>query len=888
MDASFINNSSSSGGVPSLNQEISNVQASLGLGGASQTSAKTQPGPGAATGSGNVSNDWAILSSSDMTSSLPEDPSTLPFINFVALNTGDFRNTYGYEFVIYDSIKNQNIDSILLPISPQHITQSVVPAINTTVTMKGIIEEHNGAPLRNISIAGTMGVMPLDIGVKGTQSSSTSITSYLNTIFKNTIQSVNNAVGQINQVANSFNSAAGMVSSKLNYPVAQLNPQGMNDNNSGYSYIHRLLRFLDYYLELKKSSANRGYRLVFQMYKDQMYYDCTLGPYNFDKAQGSVEYTYSIQLTAWNRRPNPVATDRSSLVGNGSRKPSQANQLNKLQQALNALQQTRQALFAVSNILGGINADITNSFIQPLQDINMIVKDALNIGLTMSDFITGKSGNAFFTGSYPTLVAAADVLPPTLPDQISQAGFTGTSTAQGGSALASAQIAQKASGVASTAVTNQPVINPLQTMLNNPLPYTAILDQIPINSLPLTAAAQAQVTAAVDRVRSLTSQDFQDRRDLIQSFATTISASFGGTNATYNRIFGLPTPPNTFRQLTTDDIQILSGLNDCVRLADTVITTIKNISGQTSTDYYSFYRDYAVANGLTFTDSVSKFFVPFPLGATMESLAVQYLGDADRWIEIAALNGLMAPYIDETGFVLPLIGNGSGNYVTVSSAPNIYIGQIVVLSSSTQFNTQFKVLSIDVVSNTQTVLELSGPIPLSSFTVADSAQILAYAPNTVNSQRLIAIPSLSPVSPAVGSTKGLPGVQDLSGLVALAQVDFLLDSSGDLIISSSGDIALAIGLANLTQVALMILKTPIGSIVSDPTFGNPIQPGVNTADINPTDAIAQLDKTFASDPRFSGVLAANINKTGPAVSIQIALKIAGSGKVLPISTQLPL
>jgi hypothetical protein len=270
----------------------------------------------------------------------------------------------------------------------------------------------------------------------------------------------------------------------------------------------------------------------------------------------------------------------------------------------------------------------------------------------------------------------------------------------------------------------------------------------------------------------------------------------------------------------------------------------------------------------------------------MESLAVQYLGDANRWIEIAALNGLKEPYIDEDGFFYPLTGNGSGQYVTISQSNNLFVGQIINLSSNIQQAAQYKILSIDIVSTTAVVLQLSGPNDTSLYRIEDGAQIQAYMPDTVNSNMLIAIPSLMPIT-TEGASTALPGYQDLSGLAQIAQVDFLLDSSGDLILSSSGDLSLAIGLANLVQVANMILLTPLGSMVTDPTFGNPVSAGISGAEVDPQAIIRQLDQIFGGDPRFEGLVAANVNQSGPAVSITIVAKIASTNLILPITTQLP-
>ncbi len=48
-----------------------------------------------------------------------------------------------------------------LPVPPDSLQRTMQTATVTSVTQGGIIEEHNGAPLRPLNISGTTGVFPL-------------------------------------------------------------------------------------------------------------------------------------------------------------------------------------------------------------------------------------------------------------------------------------------------------------------------------------------------------------------------------------------------------------------------------------------------------------------------------------------------------------------------------------------------------------------------------------------------------------------------------------------------------------------------------------------------------------------------------------------------------
>jgi len=50
------------------------------------------------------------------------------------------------------------VSGFRLPVNPQEISVDTPFAIGVTVTSQGILEEHNGFPLKQISIQGTTGV----------------------------------------------------------------------------------------------------------------------------------------------------------------------------------------------------------------------------------------------------------------------------------------------------------------------------------------------------------------------------------------------------------------------------------------------------------------------------------------------------------------------------------------------------------------------------------------------------------------------------------------------------------------------------------------------------------------------------------------------------------
>jgi hypothetical protein len=152
---------------------------------------------------------------------------------------------------------------------------------------------------------------------------------------------------------------------------------------------------------------------------------------------------------------------------------------------------------------------------------------------------------------------------------------------------------------------------------------------------------------------------------------------------------------------------------------------------------------------------------------------------------------------------------------------------------------------------------------------------------------LIAIPSQSP-SPLQDSIKINPGVEDLNGLAKIAGVDFLLQSDGDMVFSSGGDIMLARGLTNIVQAAQLKMQTKLGSLLQHPDFGNPIDVGMSTADVSVNDVATAFDNMFKQDARFKGINMLNLVKSGPGIEARMLVSLANSASNFALSTQLPL
>lgn len=806
------------------------------------------------------------------------------FFNFAAIDGLDFRKIYPYSFSIieekqefagpFSSAKNAVVKKsvvvkeIFLPLPPSSFVMDIPSATQLTVTLNGIVEESNGAPLRNISISGSTGVVNKSSSIYNESAvNSTSQKDFLNTVADYAIRygGLNNTVNAIQNVSETVENAVQRVSRSIGGNGINFYPLNTEDdkiaNVTGFYWFHSLLRFFEYYLHIKKSKQGKNFRLGFNIYKDKQFFFVTINNFRWQKIPGSVEYNYSINLTAWKKNTSPSGVDASTI---GSLPNS--SKFNLFDTVRNVITNARLTVSSLQDVIYAVNQDIYENFYSVVNQINLLVKDLSGQPLSASDFPSDLSSGAGSLGLGDAVSGSIkenwDQFGPII-NKISNNNYSFSSQSSSSSPLY--DLENKSSKNNNL---QKNILPP--DFKKNPYKYTEVLDQIQIDSLNLNEKSLNAINDKVQKAREITVYDLIKYRQKIQSFSETFSSV-----ASKDKI------------LTPRDILISSELNNVILSIDQLINYLKNQPKNSSNDYYSYYVDYAVSNGLDLTKANSKFFVPFPVDATLESLALQYLGDSGRWLEIAALNGLKAPYIDEEGFTKQLKANGSQSTILLSDRENLYIGQVLDISSDTMSTQKIKITEITEFSKTEFLISFEGELKLSDYKIIDNAKVRGYLPNTVNSSMLIAIPSQS--APVNQNQVNLgPGLDQLNSVAQLSKVDFLLTDQGDIALLPNGDIKKASGFTNLSQAAKIKLFTAQGSMLHRPDFGNPLQTGMSVAKFNAKQYLVQLNKMFGQDERFTGILLSNINVKGPSVDVNLLIGTRNTGVNLPVTTTIPV
>lgn len=787
---------------------------------------------------------------------------------------------YPYQFLLIRKLGDGGYrieERLTLPIPPQALSINTPFAINTSITPGGVFEEHNGAPLRMITLQGTTGLLPL----KGAVARPSALESSVASIFAGTvsgIRQIGTAVSQARNLLGKTQPAPNAVSDE------ELQTRGIR--GTGYYQFILLKRFLESYANLKKR-GEKDLRLGFAIWKEKEVYLVTPAAFDVSRqASSPFEYPYTVSLKAWKRILLDSKTGaQDAYEGHvGGRSP------NKLAQVMNALETGRRILEGARDTLQGVRADIQQVLYAPLRQTMLLVKDATGTALAAVDLPTDLISDL----REPILELAALEASSQALSRAGSRFLINFDSATGKVrktweqlSVSSGKADTRAGRNRSTGLESDPQnrnnASEAMKVAADPLNNFAFYDGIKLADLNLRPDLIRKIEIERQSVKSLERKDFEDFRDDVLRVAADYADFVGAGNATYTRTYNLPIR-NSNRTPTDTEWEVLHTLSNIAQQYDVMAASAK-VTGDkvTSMDYVA---GLATRSGIAFQVPRSKFAVPFPYGYTLEQLSNRYLGTPDRWLEIATLNGLRAPYVDEVGFKLSLLTNGNGHQVLVSDASNLYVGQKVWLASNNQKRESRRIQSIQPLGTNQFAVVLDGTDDLSKFSTVANAYLQAFLPGTVNSQQQIYIPS--DVEPAEEDflVRSIPGVDYFDPLIRSGGIDLLLTSDGDLVITPDGDSRLAVGLTNLIQKARLAIGTPKGALLHHPDYGIGLNPGVSTYDLSAGQVLTDLKQLFKGDSGYLGVQSAAVIKNGNTMQVRVSIGIAGTGQYIPITVSL--
>ncbi len=814
--------------------------------------------------------------------------------NKTPLNTGSPADNTEYSIIssIYATPGAGSVQPIFtLPIAPQNLSIDMPFANQTTVLSDGILVENNGAPLRIISIQGTTGVAPFR--ALGAESYSSSIAGEL---VGNTVRTAT-AIGRS---AKNIKSSIASIGGIGGADTAEL-------DNTGYAQFHKLKDFLDLWANLSKRPGNKNLRLALDLGKDDTTYLIT--PKRFTMQRGAdspMEYRYTLQVEAWKRIKinggNKDSIDKALSQG-------VFENIGKVQQVIQALQSIRKIIQQIAQIGNAIRADFAK-IVNIVRECILIAKDIAGVAKTILDL----PGDLIRAARGPILSAVADVqaawkavennfnqFPKNFSNALNGELNQGNADSQGiqtaspalstldqSGSLGTKQIDASparpgpAAGSVNKVASSTPL---LDKIISNPLFGGPLLDVIPLDLLNIPSNLQDTIQLEIDRVRNYKRHDFVLMKSFTEKFSRDCAVYFGLGDRTTDaslRYYSVDYPSST-RKPSRKEMDLLNALRSLVRVLDD-FTTFEIAGDNSINKSFNFIGNIANSANINTQESIGKVAVPVIFDKTLEEIATYYLGSPERSAEIALLNGLASPFIDEDGTYQNFLSNASKNSFSISNGLQFYIGQKLIFSSNLVVSFSRYITDIKRLNNTHYLITVDGEDNLDTLQLADEAKVQYFAPGTVSSRDTIYIPSNEVPSNIPQRLRPLPYYfKDVDNLASFTGVDIAIGSNNDVILSKSGKVVLVGGLSNLQQALKLKFITPKGSLVRHPGYGSGIQPGMSIADISAADIKDQAISSIMSDFRFGEVQFISVELSGPIMRINGGVTVNANNTVLPFA-----
>jgi hypothetical protein len=768
-------------------------------------------------------------------------------------------NTGGLQY----SIGSSNSWIFTLPITPQQLSITDQFAINTTATMRGVVEEHNGVKFKMISASGTTGIWPA-------RSSFTDNNTAGLALFGGSLSALSNAV-------DSWKNISGKAA------PSSPNPTGTDAARTGYYQALLLQQFLEQYAMAKKNPKNKGWRLIFDCPKTNESFVVTPMQYTVTRSQRSpAEFLYNMQFKAWKR------IDLKSGEKELGKKPLKLTS-NFFQKAVSTLDNARSAMSASLNVVKAVRADFRQVFDQ-VRKVTLLYKDLGGLAFAVSDLpnqigkdlaASVKKMAADTAQGDAAFKAAFGVNSNKNKASGSKIKSTVQSIKQNRDINEGVSDEQVAAGLLGKGAKDSNDASSLNKVFSEPEANFDFFNAISIDQLSLTPQQNIAIQDEIEKNSLISIEEIKETTKNLQSLILDITNNFGAGDAFFSEVYGRPAPKERATPMTLEEFELIVALENAV-LELNISTATRDLDDSRRQNPLEYVGGLADDSGIPFdSTSTAKFLAPVPFGLTIEQISARYLNDPDRYNEIITLNGLRSPYIDENGFSYTFLSNGDGRQFNISSKENLFTGQKIQLYSSTVPMFTRKITAIEKISDTNYLITVDGLNNLDSLTTTDSAKIKAFLPGTVNSQNQIYIPSDQTITEEA-RTYDIPFLKE-DTLTDFSKVDWLIDDRGDVVVNSFGEMALANGTTNLIQALKMKIMTQKGSLLSNPDFGLGLTPGIAVSEVDIENVLTDLRDMVLQDPRFSDIENIELNVLPPTVSISINAVLANGKGIFPIN-----
>lgn len=413
----------------------------------------------------------------------------------------------------------------------------------------------------------------------------------------------------------------------------------------------------------------------------------------------------------------------------------------------------------------------------------------------------------------------------------------------------------------------------------------------------LPTAAQNNLVLEQQNAALLSREEIERIRNDLKNLKDKLELSLGFEDETYSDIYNLTqtTSLEDGQQITDEQFELLYATQEALKGMDAILSNDEYFD--TAQELYSRADSTSGAgtigqNIFSFPDPAEGFReIVLPQGVTLEDIAFFELGDASRWTEIAELNGLKAPYIEDVqnestrinyrvlsfGFwdtadlqlltpsdlyLVPSSPTPANGWAGKANYIAEYLGGDKNQSSSWRF----------IYPEGGTIIEILDRQEYVQF----EAELGAWAeidldmsvnPEVARPGDVIKIPG-NPNPQTTTFTRGPRDNVVTNGLSASERalaVDLKLTETGDIDVTPSGDLNLSFGADNAAQAIVLKLLFEPGSLKKHPEIGSVLRLGgkiPNLAGIR-----SQIATSLLQDERIQDVKNINIRQQNSTVEI---------------------
>lgn len=731
-----------------------------------------------------------------------------------------------------------------LPITPQEITQVEDFATTIRPTQGGTVVHHSGNRYKDLTISGTTGVHPFR-GSTG---------------------------------VNRLNGAAIFQPDELKY-------------RSGYEVFIHFRNWIKSYVEAKAQGGKASsMRMIFKNFKDWEF--LIVEPVKFTMKRDASKpllYNYSIQFRVLGHYFLPEVT---------------SSWLDTIDKALNvakASMEISRGIFMKFQEVIRSTAGEVDGVIENMRLMGLAVKAAKGIGITMSDISTRIDTN---------YVSQRDALALMLKigAEVKNLRSVRAAESAGTDLETTPEDPDAFSRDLRATVLKKGTSSPKDNFLKAKNSLGNFANSLAIDSYP--AAAKKEILKEQEAAALISRERVENIRNQIENLKNRFIDATGLGDSTYEGIFGLIAvgDQSPESENTDSEFEILYGFKSAIEGIDSLLSTDEmfDINAQLYSKADSNSGADTIGQGIfSFPDpnaGVREGIVP--VGATLEDIAFVELGNSSRWTELADLNGLKAPYIDNSqssgkkvnytvksaNFSDPsdIQGLVVGSYYLVAILPTPTGGWLGKADKLAQYqgsdqtqteNWRFIAPPIGTVANVIDREEYreyteAGWVELEIEEIA-STEVLR--PGDV-----IRIPSSGNTAPR-SFTRGPrdnPIVNGLSSSEKSLGVDLKITEEGDLLLTSSGDFAAASGSENGAQAIVLKLLYEKGELKKHKEIGTQLKVG---GKVPSAAAIrSQVATSLLQDERIRDVKNINIRQVNSSLEVSFDVFFREVQEPIPI------